>query len=244
MPNNDRVNRSLRRLGLGDMVTGRVERFLSADAEDAAELVRKALERFVDQINDDSKSDVLKGYHAVKKKVDSNENKRRLQRSGVQLITDLDWFVFVEASAAHQGTASGSPDGLNIFNILDSGRKALPMKPKGQAYPLFNLGNNRLQGRRSGAGGASIANQARAKRVNRKTIAQRQSHIRTSKGQPGSGYFHTYNPDEEVIIFSRGPLKAVAAKNLYERALKQAKDDLSGSGFKDWDVIYVGKVGK
>lgn len=250
MPSNDRVNRTLKRLGLGDLETGRVERFLSADAEDAAEIVRKSLERFIEQISKDSASDALKGYTAKKQKGTEIGNtraavRRRLQRSGAELTADIEWIVYVEASGVHQRTASGDENGLNLFNILDSGRKRLPHRaPTAPPYPLFNLGNSRFEGQRSGAGGASISNAAKPRYTKGKKIAQRESRVRTPKGQPGEGYIHKYDPNKETIVFSRGPLKAMPAQNLYQRALKQAKDDLSGSGFKDWDVIYVGPLRK
>ena len=62
MANEVRVNRALRRLGFADLTTDRVEKFLSLDSEAAAELVRLALERFLDQIRADSRSGIFNGY--------------------------------------------------------------------------------------------------------------------------------------------------------------------------------------
>lgn len=237
MPSNARVNRTLRRLGLADLETDRVARFLSADAEDAAEIVRKALERFVDQIQRESDSKILTGYKAIKQKGSQigktkSDVKRRLQRSGAELVGDFEWIVYVDAPPGAGGYDDDKE--FNLFNILDAGRPAYPNVER-KVIPMFGVASDRFRKRTGGTGGASIAQPGRVRNVGRKKVARRDSNLR-------EGYSHNYDPDKEVIIFTRGPIKAAPALHLYRRALKQAKDDLSGSGFKDWDVIYVGPL--
>jgi len=237
MANEARVNRALRRLGLGGLETGRVEAFMAADAEAAAELVRQALERFLIQLQSNSVSKVLEGYDAVKETGRTKKSKSsirlRLQRSGVQLTGKFEWVVYVKAP---EGASGYDDKDFNLFDILSKGRPKYE-NPSGKAIPLFGAGSNRLQTRVGGKGGASIAKAGRVARVKGKKVARRDSALR-------KGYSHGYDPDKEVILFTKGPIAKVPAQFLYERALKQAKDDLSGSGFKDWDVIYVGPLGK
>lgn len=194
---------------------------LENEGEVAAQEVVDALQRIIDDLISTSGSGALQGYtsFAEQNPVDTTI---RLPKSGVTLKGKFEWFVTVVASSNHQQLD------LNVFNILDSGRKALPKRnPKSEGpYPLWGADSGgRIRGR--GAGG-SIVKKGSAKVI--RGEPRKRSGSTAANKNLGTGKLQaTY-----------GPIAATDALNLYDRALKIAKDRLSGVVTPGiWNVVLA-----
>lgn len=103
-------------------------------AEDAAEIVREQASRVLKQIQSASATGSLRDYIAKKELLPAKQGKK-MQVAGETIIIPA-WRVYIENSPAHQGIVEGGHE-LNVFNLIDTGRKALPQKPAGRAYLLW-----------------------------------------------------------------------------------------------------------
>lgn len=226
-----RVDKLAKRLGLVNFTRESVSSALNRDALGVANLVYNALQRQIDQINAESKTNALAGYSAKVVHV-ANTTKVKLFKSGVDLSGDYEYAVYVEPSGAHNAF------GINVFDILDAGRPALRERSKDESpYPLWGTpargkpykeSNARISvgGSVRGPGGKFTI--AKATSVKRAII----------RPEPRKAAY-----DADVVKnlkFTHGPIAAVPAYFLYERARQAAKDEIAGAGFTLWDVIYVG----
>jgi hypothetical protein len=177
-----------------------------------AEMVEEVLNGLIVNIQAQSASGALTGYKAFKEIIGSDS--LRMSRTGITITVDK-WFIGVLASEHHRS------QGLNVFDILDRGRKALPKKSYGEApYPIWG-GPSRVTG---GGGGSRPT----ASAPTSSAAVRREPRFSIDQPEPPSS-------------FRMGPIRAVAAKNLYDAAERVAKDRLAGIvDPKMWDVIRVG----
>lgn len=103
-------------------------------AENAAEVVREQAQRVLKDIQQASDTGSLDGYTAKKEQLPDKQGKK--VRAGGELIFVPAFRVFIEPSEAHQSIVDGGFQ-LNVFDLIDSGRKAMPQKSKGRAYILW-----------------------------------------------------------------------------------------------------------
>ena len=137
----------------------KVSKLLDENAQFTAGEVIQTLDRFIKAIAENkSSAGSLKGYKAALYKPKSlggdNFQNYTLPKSGVKLSV-LKRFIRVESSPHHKKFKAPTERGhLNVFDILDSGRKGLPAKSSGAGYALYNLAPNKGIGRTI-AGGPS-----------------------------------------------------------------------------------------
>lgn len=111
-----------------------VEAGYRVTAENAAEIVREQAERVLKQVQSASATGSLREYLAKKEQLPDRAAKK--VRVAGETIVIPAWRVYVENSPAHQGIVSNGQE-LNVFNLIDTGRRKLPKKPQGRAYLLW-----------------------------------------------------------------------------------------------------------
>lgn len=111
-----------------------IEAGYQVTAENAAEIVREQAERVLKQVQSASATGALREYLAKKEQLPDRAAKK-VHIAG-EVIVIPAWRVYIENSPAHQGVVSGGQE-LNVFNLIDTGRKKLPKKPVGRAYLLW-----------------------------------------------------------------------------------------------------------
>lgn len=192
------------------------------DAEQTAEIVRLALSDILDEIKGKSSTGTLENYKAIKIPVQERQEVI-LPQTRFSVVGNFEWFIYVETTDPVHLALN-----INVFDALDQGRPALPKRrPSEGPYPMWNrefanVSDPRIKGssRRLQIGGST---QGRA--VYRDT-----ERYRTQKP-----------PAYLEVPASMGPLRAVPALNLYDAALRRAKDRISVKGLsRRWDVIKVG----
>ncbi len=124
MATSRRAQKWARQLGLDQFVRN----FLDSGPKEAAELVRQELEIVLVGMQSKGNQRSLDGYSAIAYPAKGGTTTIVLPKSGLKLKGDFEWIVTVEANKHHQSL------GLNVFNILDTGRRRLP---KGRIYPLW-----------------------------------------------------------------------------------------------------------
>lgn len=190
---------------------------MAGNSRQAAIVVQETLQRFINQIVDTSESGALQGY--VAEIIEGDFETVRLPKSDFDITGQFKYLVVVKPSSHHENL------GINVFNILDTGRPQLPYKPT-EVYPLWQ--STAVQGIKQDrilpvASGGKVA----------RAVPVYATAIRT---EPRRAY---QTPDGK-LGFTHGPISGTPAYHLYTRALQAAKDALAGSGFRQWDVIYVG----
>lgn len=204
-----------------------VEETLQESVMEAAELVAEEFRRILVSLNADSVDAVFTGYSVTKiitSKLRHYKNFGEIHVPQVQ--------IYVEASDAHK--AMEPP--LNIFDILDEGRDALPWRSSSEGpYPLWSLRTPSLVkgpgGKRAPGGLFKISRPVRTFKGSRPE-KMRQALI----GPRPEGA--TYSP----AVFTQGPISSVPPQQLYKRVYGEAKRKLKANGFKDFDLIQVGRT--
>lgn len=195
-----------------------VKAIFEEDSETVAEIVRESLENVIKQVQSGSQTGALDGYIAVKRKADE-ATKLVLRNSGIDLSGNYEWIIFTAPSAQHAELD------LNLFNLLDRGRPALPKKQDGKPYPLWGALANvtRSNARIQGSEGSLKAGRNPSAQTDFRQEPRQQ------------------NQRSNLIPFTFGPIQAVPGQHLYEAALRRAKDRLTVKGLnRRWDVIKVG----
>lgn len=195
--------------------------YLYEEAELAADLVKLRMQDFIDDdLVDKGQVRSLEGYKVEMREYGSTE-----VEIGGQTFRLPSYELSVAPSFAHR-FVPGKRE-LNIFNILDQGREALPRKPKGKWYPLW--GN-------IAGGGLNVptSNQrvrdARGRFTTQFRAVNRFQASVPSRPEPrkGPGNEPRLSKDElrGVKFFGKGPYPAVPPRNLYKRMLAAVQRDL------------------
>lgn len=205
-----------------------IEETLQAEVLEAAEIVAEEFRRILVQLNENSIDKPFTGYSVTKVVTSKTRNYKSLGTIDVPQVQ-----IYVEASEAHK---SMEPP-LNVFDILDEGRKGLPERGADQSpYPLWALREPTLVGtpgegrRRAPSGRFTLSLPPRTFK------GSRPEKLRQVLIGPKSSEA-TYSP----AIFTQGPIAPVPARNLYERVYSIAKRKLKSKGFKDFSLIIVGR---
>lgn len=201
-----------------------IKKSLSKSSRLAAEEVVRVLNRILDDLETTSESGALIGYRAIAVEADSAPVK--LKKSGVNL-GNFEWVAFVQASRWHQQL----PIPLNVFDILDQGRPALP---GGTLRPLWGAEPNRISGapQRIPAGGGRVGG-----RFSVTAQVERLGAVRVEPRSPGQ---RAVSGDRRRLVFTRGPIKKVNPLNLYKRAFDIARNRVGGVvDRRVWRLIYV-----
>jgi len=193
------------------------------DAEITAEIVRLALSDILDEIKLKSTTKTLDGYKAVKIPI-KEKQEVILPQSRFSVVGNFEWFIYVEASSYHQSID------LNVFDGLDQGRPALPERG-GKPYPLWNADLLAEVGQSN----RRVTSTSKRLSIQNRQVRNLQGATRTPDSLRSGGR------TEEAIAFTQGPIAEVKGLNLYDAALRRAKDRLSVKGLsRRWDVIKVG----
>jgi hypothetical protein len=186
---------------------------------EAAEIVAEEFRRVLVSLDVDSENGVFQGYEVV---IDIKPETIRKPHIGTLLVPKC-----------HIWVKSPNPD-LNVFDILDSGRKGLPPRGGGESpYPMWSLGGGRTvsrpgETRRDRAGRFSISSPKSSYRGKR----PEQLRYKLMGPKPKDA---TYSPAK----FVRGPIAPVPPANLYQRVYDAAKKKLRERGFKHYDLLIV-----
>lgn len=196
-----------------------IEAFIRDTVLEAAEIVAEEFRRILGQLQAESENGVFDGYEVV---IDIEPYSVSYRSLGT--IKTVKCHIYVK-----------SPDPeLNVFDILDTGRKGLPYRDGSQSpYPIWSDADSRAVSRpgerRRGYGGrfaiSSPPSNLRGKRPEKlryKLMGTR---------EPG----FQYSPAR----FSRGPIPAVPATNLYKRIYNIARKKLRAKGFSFYDLLLV-----
>ena len=134
----------------------------------------------------------------------------------------MEWIDWVKASEHHQSID------LNVFDILDVGRPALPYTPDSM-YPMWGASP-------IGSPARTASGLARG-RFSLSTQVDKINAIREEPRQSGQG---KAEGDNRPLIFTHGPVAKQDPAHLYQRAFTQAKRRLGALGHRGvWDVVYV-----
>ncbi len=208
---------------LGVPLPEEVFALFEGDAEETAEIVRRALSDILDEIKLKSSTGTLEGYSAVKIPL-TEKQEIILPQTSFSVVGNFEWFIYVEASGDHQKLD------LNVFDALDQGRPQLKRRTVAEGpYPLWN----------SGFGVENLSNRRVIGTKKKLTIAEGSGDgpRRTNETWRGKGNV----PKGTRMPVSYGPLARIEPLNLYDAALRRAKDRLSVKGLsRRWDVIKVG----
>jgi hypothetical protein len=206
---------------LGVPLTEDVFSTFEEDAEITAEIVRLALSDILDEIKLKSSTGTLDGYKAVKIPL-KEKQEVILPQSRFSVVGNFEWLIYVEARAEHIKLD------LNVFEALDQGRPPLRQRSLAEGpYPLWN----------SSFGG--VENRRVVSTKKRLSIGEGSGDgpRRTNEALRGKGNV----PKGLRIPVTYGPVAEVKGLNLYDAALRRAKDRLSVKGLsRRWDVIKVG----
>lgn len=199
-----------------------VKNHLESSADIASRLVVATLDSILDDLIATSESGSLVGYQAVR--IETKHSPVRLRRANEVIPEGVySWVITVLPSKNHLDI------GLNVFNILDSGRD--PLTGEGP-FPMWGLqGGRRIPGgqvRRPSGQFGGIVQPA----INVSSAIRREPRSIPSK-KKDSG---------EVLVFAKGPIAGVQPLNLYDQALKISKKGVSGLFRGVWDVILVGNI--
>lgn len=217
-----RVNRLAKQLGF-PTPEAVIEAF-EKDAGLAADVLVDVLDNIIAQINANSRSNVLGGYKAVKEKI-SKKTIVRLAKSGIDLSGNYEYLVYVK---------SGHSKKVNIFDRIDEGRPELPWREK--PYALWSAALRRDAETKKRRINVPFPSNARVSQQGDAIAGQyplgpdQVSASRQARGKRGKG---------RPMVFSRGPLAAIPAKNLYERALARAKDRLAVKGLSQYFEVII-----
>ena len=194
---------------------------LELSADIASEAVVKVLDSILKDLVSTSESGTLNGYAAIRIKTKSKTF--RLRRANEVIPKgDYLWVVTVLPSENHQSL------GLNVFNILDSGRERITGEGP---YPMWGLSP---QGNRRVPGGSTNIPGKRGK-----SIVQSSSELLSAiRAEPRSIPSQKKN-DEDRLIFARGPIDSVDPLNLYERAFTIAKRKVTRLFPGVWNLVLV-----
>lgn len=187
---------------------------------EAAEVVAAEFRRALTSLNADSINNVFQGYEVVIETEPYTLSRPKLGK--------------LHVIRAHIYIKSPYPD-LNVFDILDSGRKELPVSAPGQSpYPLWSITPERTveapggQPRRAPSG--RFARSRRPSRVS--GTRPEKLRFKLVGTRPANAQ---YSPS----VFTMGPIAAIPPFKLYERIYNEAKKDLRRGGFKDFELLLV-----
>jgi hypothetical protein len=191
---------------------------------DAALVVKDEFNRVIHDI----KSPSLSGYEAV---IKENPGKKGAFKAGGLQFFLKSYRVYVRPSYIHRSVHSL----LNVFDLIDAGRPALPAKDKDDK-PYMVWGKSNVEKiparsvRSSKTGRYGYKNDLRPTYI---------SPPRKEPRQPRGSKFRL-RKEQKRALFSRGPLRAVAPRNLYQRIFKEAQKALKRDGLPS-DMITLGK---
>ena len=199
---------------------------LELSADIASKIAIEVLDSILKDLITTSKSGALRGYHAVR--IESKSKSLRLRRAGETIPKgSYFWVVTVLPSENHQSL------GLNVFNILDEGRKRITGTGP---YPMWGLsprGDLRVPG------GATNIPGKRGK-----SIVQSSSELLSAIRAEPRSIPSVKKSDRDRLVFARGPIDEVDPLNLYDRAFVIAKRKVTHLFPGTWDVVLVGDVEK
>lgn len=194
-----------------------LSRYIDTELESSFSFVEEEFNRVLTELKANSVSGTFEGYTV---ETTRDEEVIRLPRSG-RSIRLPRMTVYVE-----------SPDAaLNVFDILDKGRKALPRKASG-AYPMWSLRDVSLtatERRRDPQTGRFAFSRAAGVAGGVRPASQRSA----LKGSYPS------NATERPLIFTKGPVKEVDPRNLYDRVLTNALKKMSNRSIRTIGLIKV-----
>jgi hypothetical protein len=204
---------------------GGVKTSLEDSADIASREMVKTLDRILADLVATSDSGSLGGYKA--ERFQMGGKRITLRRSGVKIPAGAFlWAVTVIASEHHQAL------GLNVFNILDTGRKRLPVKAKDDSpYPLWGVQT-----------GARIPGGAVRQPSGRFGIAQPAGDLLSAIRKEPRSVSRNIDLSQEPLSFTMGPIDEVAPLNLYKRAEKIARRRVRSLFPGVWSVVFVGDL--
>ena len=127
----------------------------------------------------------------------------------------------------------------NVFDILDSGREAMPRKPSGRKgwYTFWSWeGSSHLKiavQRGRGYKKTGIV-------ASKQTGTAARTPIRPEPRRRGR-YYAEMEPEDREIFFSKGPVRPVPGRYLYARIMKNIKKKLKNEGFDSGTVSFSSK---
>lgn len=217
-----RVQRLAKQLGMA--TPEEVIEAFEKDAGLAADILVDVLDNIIAQINANSRSGVLNGYKAVKEKI-TKKTVVRLAKSGIDLSGGYEYLVYVKSAHSKK---------VNIFDRIDEGRPELPKRDK--PYSLWSAALRREAGSKKRRTNVPFPSNARVTERGDAIVGnyplgpEQVSASRQARGKKGKG---------TPMVFSRGPLAAIPAKNLYERAEARAKDRLAVKGLSKYFEVVI-----
>jgi hypothetical protein len=203
-----------------------IAQMINEDALAAAEIVADEFRRVLASLAQDVQAGELDRYEVV-----IETEPYRLNKGSLGPLKLIRYHIYVQ-----------SPDSkINVFDLIDSGRKALPKRGFGQSpYPLWNVEPGQSSNVVAPVGSAyrrkgkySISKPRTGGTGLRPEKMRWQLYHRPS--QPDATYLPT--------MFVRGPIKAVPGKNLYKRIYANAKKKLRAKGFTMYELIVTGRKG-
>ena len=193
-----------------------LSKFVEGELESAFQFVEEEFNRVLDELKSDSISGTFEGYTV---ETHRDTQRYRLPKSG-RTVTLPTQTVFIESPHAD----------LNVFDILDTGRKGLPVRASG-AYPLWSL--------RDPTETAPERRRAPSGRFAFTLPANRASGIRPASKRDSLRGSYPQNPEHRPIVWSKGPLAAVEPRNLYKRIQDNALKKLRNRSLRTLGIVRI-----
>jgi hypothetical protein len=201
-----------------------IEETLRVQTLEAAEIVAEEFRRVLTQLQQDSQSGAFDGYTVV------------IDIEPYSITTKALGTVKAPRCHIYVQSPDHAPGGINLFDLLDAGRPALPVRSGGQSpYPMWNIGGvdnpilvARPHERRRRKGRFSISSPKSGFR------GKRPEKLRYTLMGPKPA-----NSQYSPALFTRGPIKAVPPDNLYKRIYENAKKKLRAQGFTLYELILA-----
>lgn len=194
-----------------------LSRYIEAEVESSFSFVEDEFNRVLDELRGNSISGTFESYEV---EVERDTTTVNLPRSGRSIRLPTATFY----------VKSPNPN-LNVFDIIDQGRPELPRKNQG-AYPMWSLRNPTL-----------TATERRRDPVTGRFAfslpAERSAGIRPANQRNKLTGSYPPNADQQPATWSKGPIAAVPARNLYDRILTNALKKLSRRRLRTIGLVKV-----